>query len=149
MSLRHQRHIHSLHRSIPHWLAYWAIGWKIFASQYVDKIKELLSKMRVAIPRVHPRNRRAVDNYFNIWWWCAFLLLGMPEHGRPEAEFSTPPDRFQEYIDLEEQRIRGNLEKIKYDIDASDTLSLVLGSGRLEKVRDSLYVLRRCLLTEL
>lgn len=104
---------------------------------YVEKIKLLLKRMRDAIHKVHPRNRQHVDDYFGTtWWWVGALIMGLPQDDVMNDQPSTTSiDRFQEYIDWEEQRISENLQKIKYNIDASDTLFLVLGPGRLEKVR--------------
>ncbi|RPD59334.1 hypothetical protein L227DRAFT_576182 [Lentinus tigrinus ALCF2SS1-6] len=120
-----------LNWSIPHWLAYWAIGWKIGASMYANRIMILLSSMRDTIPKVLPRNRAAVDDYFVVWWWVAMMVTGL--QNTSDAERDTPIYRFLEYINWEEDRLRGNLEKVKYNIDASDTLNLVMGAGGLEK----------------
>ena len=108
-------------------------GWKIGASIYANKILALLSMMRDTVPKVLPRNRGPVDDYFIVWWWIAMMATGL--QNTSDVELSTPSYRFQEYIDMEEDRLRGNLEKIKYNIDASDTLTLVMGAGGLEKVR--------------
>ncbi|KAI0716104.1 hypothetical protein C8T65DRAFT_642063 [Cerioporus squamosus] len=132
----------NLNWSIPHWLAYWAIGWKIGASMYANRILVLLSMMRDIVPKVLPRNRSAVDDYFVVWWWVTMMIAGL--HSSFDAELNTPSYRFQDYIDMEEERLRGNLEKIKYNIDASDTLTLVMGTGGLEK--NSLPLI--CLLLE-
>lgn len=43
--------------------------------------------------------------------------------------------KFQAYMDHEEERITKNLEAIHYDIDALDTVYVVAGPGRIEKVR--------------
>ena len=89
--------------------------------------------MRDAIPTVLPRNRESIDQYFNIWWQIAQLVQGFQDN---EALLGDDAllDRFRDLMEYEENRIRGNLQKIKYRIDASDTLALVLGQGPLEKV---------------
>lgn len=43
-------------------------------------------------------------------------------------------DKFKEYVEQEEARIEKNLEDIKYILDGQDTMVLVAGNGRLEKV---------------
>lgn len=43
-------------------------------------------------------------------------------------------EKFEEYMQYEEDRIRGNLHGIKYNIDASETVRGVIGAGRIEKV---------------
>lgn len=83
-----------------------------------------------------PRNRNSFYNYFDVWWWVAMMVCGVEQSlldNMPDVSY----DRFQDYVELEEARIKGNLEKIKYHIDASDTLALVLGPGRMENVRRS------------
>ena len=89
--------------------------------------------MRDTIPTVLPINRKMVDAYFEIWWWILAILHGVSLN----LDHDDMPlrDRFQEYIDMEEQRIRENLGKVKYYIDASDTLYLVAGSGNFDRVR--------------
>ena len=49
--------------SLPHWLAYWAIGWQMTATYYRDKIVELLAKMFAMRPRIHNANTEAVLKY--------------------------------------------------------------------------------------
>ena len=42
--------------------------------------------------------------------------------------------KFQSYVDSQEQILRRRLETIRYDMDARETLTLVTGPGRIEKV---------------
>ncbi|TBU25683.1 hypothetical protein BD311DRAFT_780186 [Dichomitus squalens] len=119
----------SLGWSIPHWLAYWAIGWQIASTWYINRIRTATSKMREALPSVLPLNRGDFDYHFTMHWPEAIAATV----GFSECEDATLQDRFQEYIKSEEDRIRGNLEKIKYNIDSAETVLLVAGSGRIEK----------------
>ena len=141
--------------SIPHWMAYWAIGrvhpigclfrpssslqslliigWRLVGHTYVTKILKLLSWIRDTIPKVLPRNRIAVDRYFDIWWQVMQFIQGFEDNGAA-LENDLLLDRFQPFLQYQEDHFRRNLEKIKYRIDASDTLSLVVGQGPLEKV---------------
>ena len=50
-------------------------------------------------------------------------------------------EKTQEYVLQEEARIKANLESIKYDIDAPNTLALITGPGRIEKVANTLFIL--------
>lgn len=116
--------------SVPHWLAYWAVGWRITATMYANEIRTLFYHIEQAMPRIHPLNRAAVELYLRQTWGpLTVLVLALD----PWYD-SSLQDRFQDYVDHEKQRIQTNLEKIKYNIDALDTLYLVVGSGRLEKV---------------
>ncbi|KAM5542283.1 hypothetical protein V8D89_004156 [Ganoderma adspersum] len=117
----------SLEWSVPHWLAYLAIA----ANAYIERIRTILVRMKDTIPTVLPVNLKILDAYFDIWWWILMLLHGVSLNLDNDDVLLS--DRFQEYTDMEEQRIRKNLEKIKYYIDASDTLFLVVGSGNLDK----------------
>ena len=141
--------------SIPHWMAYWAIGrvhlierlsadlgsqkflltigWRLVGHTYVTKILKLLSWIRDTIPKVLPRNRIAMDRYFDIWWQVMQFIQGFEDNGAA-LEDDLLLDRFQEFLHYQERHFRENLKKIKYRIDASDTLSLVVGQGPLEKV---------------
>ncbi|KAM5530344.1 hypothetical protein V8D89_015985 [Ganoderma adspersum] len=116
--------------SLPHWLAYWAIGWQMTATKYRDMITNISAKMFAIRTDIHPANRNAVDEYLQKVWQpistltCSFLRTSQPE---------SLLERFRSYIDAEEQRLRKNLETVKYDIDDRDTLLLVIGPGRIEK----------------
>ncbi|KAI0353185.1 hypothetical protein OH77DRAFT_1407357 [Trametes cingulata] len=127
----------SLGWSLARWLAYWAVGWQSGASRYVEMIKTTLAQMRDLLPHVLPANRGPADSYLsNILGPTLMLVLAL------KADNQWPQWRFEDYVEHEEQRIRSNLEHVKYYIDASDTLSLVLGPGRLEKsVLPLLYLL--------
>jgi hypothetical protein len=79
-----------------------------------------------------PENRYWADYYLRNVWPVAFKLTkgfrpaNIPEH--IEA-------KFQSFADLEEERIKQNLDGIRFDIDALDTVYVVAGPGRIEKVR--------------
>jgi hypothetical protein len=82
-------------------------------------------------------NREHTDKYFQ-GTWMAFHVL--------TAELRTKPlhpaagmRAFAEYETMELQRLRKNLEDVRYYIDGSDTLQLILGyNRRIEKVRSYL-----------
>jgi len=42
--------------------------------------------------------------------------------------------QFEVFDKIEEEHWRGNLERIKYTVDVIDTLGLVTGRGRIERV---------------
>ena len=90
--------------------------------------------MREALPGILARNRVDLDWYFLHHWHEAFAATA----GFQTWTDETLEGRFQDYVKYEEDRIRGNLEKIKYNIDTPETVSLVVGSGRLERVREIL-----------
>ena len=97
---------------------------------YVTRIKELLSSIRAALQYVLPLNRKAADQYLKTTW---VRTLKLTQKVSTHSDWAMA-DNFRDYYEYEEQRLRSNLERIKYHIDASDTVSLVLGSDRLEAV---------------
>ncbi len=78
-----------------------------------------------------PENRYWADYYLKTVWPVAFELIksfrpaNIPEHVQA---------KFQSYTEHEESRMRKNLEDIRFDIDALDTVYVVAGPGRIEKV---------------
>ncbi|OCH83958.1 hypothetical protein OBBRIDRAFT_840073 [Obba rivulosa] len=121
----------SLEWSLPRWLAYWAIGWQMTATVYLTKIRSVLANMLDIIPHMLPRNRNFVDEYFDIVYRTLLPFLASLETcSVPSALLQ----RFQGYMDLEEKRIEQNLEEVRYNVDATDTLRVnIVGSGRIEK----------------
>jgi hypothetical protein len=138
--------------SLPHWMAFWAVGepnaslyptlysvivgfqWSII--DYSRKIEELFAKMAGVRSVVLPPNRDAVDRYFASVWWAVHTLTAavLPQYF---WQYSEPDDskRFKTYIEAEEARLRNNLRAVDYVIDGIDTLPLIAGVGRIEKVR--------------
>lgn len=118
-------------RSLPHWLAYWAIGWQMAAMRYRDMIVDICEKMFAIRPRIHLANRNPVNEYLEtVWKRISTLTSSFVTTCQPESL----QERFKSYVDAEEQRLREGLETVKYGIDAMDTLLLVTGPGRIEKV---------------
>ncbi|KAH9948257.1 hypothetical protein B0H21DRAFT_847639 [Amylocystis lapponica] len=116
--------------SLPHWMAYWAIGWQMTASSYQDKIMALIDKMFTLKATVHDANRRSVDKYLDdIWMIVERVVMSL----RGNHEGDALQERFQSYVDSEEERIKKNLESIQYNIADLETLTLVTGQGRIEK----------------
>ena len=111
-------------------------GWRLVAGVYIKRITKLLSWIRNAIPHVLSRNRNAVDSYFWFQWLVVMLIDGF-QSKRTKLEDGILLRHFEAYMSLEETRIRKNLQKVKYRVDASDTLALVLGPGPLEKARNT------------
>ncbi|KAI0360925.1 hypothetical protein OH77DRAFT_1517315 [Trametes cingulata] len=116
--------------SLLKWLAYWAVGWQITATYYRDKITEITAKMFSLEPLIHAANAQASAAYLEtVWKRISTLTSSILGNYQPDAL----KERFQDYVDAEEQRLREGLETVRYDIDAMDTLTLITGPGRIEK----------------
>ncbi|KAH9919769.1 uncharacterized protein BXZ73DRAFT_104877 [Epithele typhae] len=118
--------------SFPHWMAYWAVGCRLATIEYIQKIKTLFVEIADLSRAVLAVNRQNASMYMADWWWIAQLVRGFEDN---VATSSDPAllDRFRDMVDFEEHSLRENLTKVKYHIDASDTLSLVLGKRSFEK----------------
>ena len=81
---------------------------------------------------IKAENRYWVDYYLSKVWMVAFELYSS---FRPPTDVPDGlADKFEKYVTHEENRIRKNLEDIHYDIDARETVYIVVGPGRIEKV---------------
>ncbi|KAI0826090.1 hypothetical protein BC629DRAFT_47848 [Irpex lacteus] len=122
----------SLGWSLMLWLAYWAIGWQTFAAKYRNEILQIFARMFAMRDRILPENRGSVDYYLRMTWPISSQLtksLSSPLTSIPESH----EEKFKEYVQFEEDRLRNNLVRIKYDIDAVETVYGVMGPGRIEK----------------
>ncbi|KAF8486675.1 hypothetical protein JB92DRAFT_3101334 [Gautieria morchelliformis] len=125
--------------SLPHWVAYWAVGWHRVLLDYGEKIRVIVGKMFAVLPTVRMENRNAVNDYFEKNYMVVFTIINSIDNSPSSDALRS---RFQSYVDSEEERLRVNLHEIGYDIDDMETLALVTGPGRIEKfVLPVLYLL--------
>ena len=109
-------------------------GWQMTTSHYKAEVLDTCAKMFAIRPFLHVQNRDHVDRYLEDVWRLIVTLVW---------SFDTTPSSymfqewFQAYADTEEERLRMALVTVQYNIDGRDTLSLVIGPGRIEKARPS------------
>lgn len=85
--------------------------------------------------KILPANRDYAEYYLRYTWGVSVELakaFDSPATTIPEYAL----DKFKEYVQHEEDRIRKNLAAVKYDIDALETVYAIIGPGRIEKVRN-------------
>lgn len=109
--------------------------------KYQAKIQALISKMFTILPHILPANRAGVHDYIIKVYEVVTTIVASVNVCNDTNEALQA--RFSTYVDAEEARLKGNLEAVEYDIDAEDTLSLVVGPGRIEKVSHCLMVIKR------
>ncbi|KAJ3554138.1 hypothetical protein NM688_g3261 [Phlebia brevispora] len=116
--------------SLPHWIAYWTIGWQISGTRYREQIRGLLAQMFALRTHILPENRLWVDNYLEkIWFGTARIVESLlPAKGIP-AHVKT---RFRAYVSLEERRIAENLESVQCNVDAVETVHMIVQRGKIE-----------------
>ncbi|KAL6299183.1 hypothetical protein BKA93DRAFT_612607 [Sparassis latifolia] len=122
--------IRPLDWSLLHWIAYWAVGWRINATIYIRRINELVGKMFAIKEEVYATNGPYVDEYLHtVWAGITSLTCSV----RPMTSSDNLQARFKSRMDAEEERIRTNLEAVRYNINDMETLSLITGPGTIEK----------------
>lgn len=83
------------------------------------------------IPYLLPENRQLAGDYLSrVFKVVAQIIYGLQY---PIEVDDNLTEKFMPYVDYEEQRIKRNLELIKYNIDALYTIPAVVG-GKIEKV---------------
>lgn len=82
------------------------------------------------LPLVLGANQGSVLSYFSSVWTSVRTLTAALEGQFAEKD----EDKFKDYVEAEEERLKTNLEAVNYIIDGLDTLSLITGPGRIEKV---------------
>jgi hypothetical protein len=107
------------------------VGFKWSIIDYAQKIENLFAKMEGVRTTVLPPNRAAVDSYFDYVWEEVHTLTAAA------SSLSSGPDdaeKFKLHLEAEKARLEKNLRAVDYVIDGIDTLNLITGGGRIEKV---------------
>jgi hypothetical protein len=118
------------------WVAYWARGWLVESACYGRLINETLSFMRSLFGGVRLENSLSVLYYFQSGRWSDSIdLLTYSAGNKTESMTDTPlDDLVKARMAQKEARLDAALQPLFYHIDAPETLTLVCGEGRLEKV---------------
>jgi len=106
-------------------------GFRSSIIEYAQKIEDLFAKMEGIRAEVLPPNREGVDYYFIVIWKRVHRLT---DAAPSPLYLSFDPEKFRSYLEAEEIRLSANLKAVNYIIDGTDTLSLITGEGRIEKV---------------
>ena len=104
-------------------------------TSYGKKIEDIFDAMIRLSDEVLPENRKGVNDYICGVWTEVCIFTRSIEWEEGTDEFMA---KFQSHIDAEEEKLRENLEDIKYDIDSYESARLVSGHGQIETVRSPL-----------
>jgi hypothetical protein len=107
------------------------IGFRESIINYAKEIEELFAKMEGVRATVLPPNREALDEYFADVWEPVHTLAAAVISLSPDT---SNPEKFKPYLEAEEARLGARLNSVDYVIDGTDTLTLITGAGRIEKV---------------
>jgi hypothetical protein len=104
---------------------------------YSKRITATMDKLHLAAQFALPVNRAVVDRYMFCYGLDAIdRLLSGVKKGIKDVEWNDELfEKFSEYVEKEEARLKTALAAAKWRIDAADMLALITGPGRLEKVR--------------
>lgn len=105
-------------------------------SRYKSRIYSLVQTMFRTLAHVLPSNRRAVDEYlFHQSFWRIELLLRSTRDAGGKVE--SDPDLLKatvSYERMEEERLENALEDVGFELDTKETVGLMTGAGRIERV---------------
>lgn len=84
-------------------------------------------------------NRVIVDAYLSdqVFVQLDLLVRSVTPTVNHDAELEH---RMSPYVSQEEARMEQNLEAVAFDIDDENTLSLIMGPGRIERVSVNVYL---------
>ncbi|GJE97347.1 hypothetical protein PsYK624_135630 [Phanerochaete sordida] len=123
--------------SVPHWMTYWTLGQALSTAHYYARIHQVMWKIHQAWKLVLPSNNAFVDvfmgMYAAVYTSLNQILAGAYDIAREVSEEFTRFDQFEDYIFEKERKLKSFLEKIRYYLDAPNTMALLLGSDRLEQ----------------
>ncbi|KAF8589615.1 hypothetical protein K439DRAFT_1521372 [Ramaria rubella] len=98
--------------SLPRWLAFWAISLHQSLVHYTDKIRETFAKMFAILPHIHPANRAPVHKYLEE----VYQDITTVEASVNRCFINeTLQEKFRDYLDGEEARLKRNLHAVKYN----------------------------------
>jgi len=82
---------------------------------------------------VLPPNRKAIDKYFTTVWKAVHTLTAAVPSRYYDLDDS---EKFELYLKSEKERLEKKLQALHYVIDGIDTVTLITGGDRIEKVKD-------------
>ncbi|KAJ7442984.1 hypothetical protein FB451DRAFT_1296459, partial [Mycena latifolia] len=128
----------SRHDACRRWISYWVVGWQIYTTRYCTEIDNIFAEMLLIRDKVSmqmPGNKRYINNYISETWPFVVGLTSAIDRFEGTEWLA---DQFKEYIDAQETTLRSRLDRIHYNIDASDTVQEIL---RGEPIERSIFML--------
>ena len=123
--------------SLLQWIAYWARGWHVECARYAERINAMVVVMRSAsiFGSVATENTRMIMDYLEGPWWKSISLLTHAACSKAPAITDSPLDGFVTIrMAQKEERLTKELEKWYYTVDTPESMNLICGPARIEKV---------------
>lgn len=113
-------------------------------TRYRELAQLYMRDIYITLQSLLPINNNLGDIYFyTLWSLLSRLVVSPPAWDIPDDLI----DKFDKFVKLEQDRIAANLEKLSYNIDAPNTVNMIVGSGaRVEKV--GIIIFRRFVHTQ-
>ena len=126
--------------SLPHWISYWTYGFEMTVQWYFRRIRKLYSNIAYLSNAALPANTKPIIWFLTSWQmrWTEDILSGLrdiEEWDNVDWANDSVFLVFRSYVVENETRIERQLRKLKYYLDDANTLTIVAGEGRPEKVR--------------
>lgn len=115
-------------------------GWHAIVRKEVSKIHAICEKMFLILKDIRHENQPSAEEYLTFVWKKILELTGHPESENIHSKFVL--DRFASYIKSEEIRLRKKLKAMNYDINDLDTVKILVGPGRIEKVFHFVFIIQ-------
>ena len=114
-------------------------GWHVVLCHYRNKITGLLGEMFALLPTIRAENHTLAFEYLcRVWKLVCLFTSSLKDVDDPGKKQNLWP-RFSSYVEAEERRLNERLNTFQYCIDGRDTLALITGPGRIEKVHRISY----------
>jgi hypothetical protein len=114
---------------------------------YRSKITTLLRSIFALRPAILPVNQASVDDYLEGQWsTCVDWTLQAIKQPLAGPHDEILKEKTEPYALELEATLESNLATVGWDIDASNTLTLVAGTARIEHVSCQIYLPRRAFL---
>ncbi|KAF7358834.1 Programmed cell death protein 6 [Mycena sanguinolenta] len=119
--------------SFPRWVAYWSIGWQIFATEYCLEIEELFRQLSDLTTQVQGESLKSVQDYIDITLPQVTALTSAIERFHCAEGQVELKDRFADYVKAQEVELKTQLEGIEFKISSEETVAQVLDGTRIEE----------------
>lgn len=103
---------------------------------YYERIHRSLDTLRSLSSDVLPLNRAYVQKLLGegVFYACDCLLSGIHDAVHSTAADQSIFEKFRGHENAEEEALKDALKAVNFELDAPNTLGLVIGNRRLEKV---------------
>ena len=125
--------------SLPHWISYWTYGFEMTMQWYFRRIRKIFAEIYHSSNAALPSNFKLISEFTGCWQmrWVEDVLSGLRDVDEWD-DFDWEDDnvflKFKDYVVENEGRMERSLRGVNYYLDAANTLTVVAGEGRPEKV---------------